>query len=72
MTFAIFTRSNLVVNPGWWQIGDMLLVAIACCGITYAIFGRFSHNWRSDMMMRAALALASFVMMFHPETMWLG
>ena len=30
MTFAIFTRSNLVVNPGWMQISDMLLVAISC------------------------------------------
>ena len=22
MTFAIFTRPNMVVNPGWWQIAD--------------------------------------------------
>ena len=35
MTFAIFARSDLVVNPGWLQIADMLLVAIACCGITF-------------------------------------
>jgi len=41
MTFAIFTRFNLVVNPGWLQIGDMLLVAVACWGITYSIFGKF-------------------------------
>jgi TRAP transporter 4TM/12TM fusion protein len=67
MTFAIFTRSNLVVNPGWMQISDMLLVAIACCGVTCAVFGRFVHNWGSDLMWRAALALASFVVMFHPN-----
>ena len=67
MTFAIFTRSNLVVNPGWMQIADMLLVAIACCGITCAIFGRFVRNRGSDLMWRAALALASFVVMFHPD-----
>ena len=65
MTFAIFTRSNLVVNPGWMQISDMLLVAISCCGVTCAVFGRFVHNWGSDLMWRAALALASFVVMFH-------
>jgi TRAP-type uncharacterized transport system fused permease subunit len=66
MTFAIFTRFNLVVNPGWLQIADMLLVAIACCGITFSIFGRFTRNWGSDLMWRAALALASLVMLFHP------
>ena len=67
MTFAIFNRSNLVVNPGWMQISDMLLVAIACCGVTCAIFGRFVRNRGSDLMWRAALALASFVVMFHPD-----
>jgi len=67
MTFAIFNRSNLVVNPGWMQIADMLLVAISCCGVTCAIFGRFVRNWGSDLMLRAALALASFVVMFHPD-----
>jgi len=68
MTFAIFTRFNLVVNPGWLQIRDMLLVAIACWGITYSIFGKFSLNRASNMIMRAALALASFVIMFHPNS----
>jgi len=67
MTFAIFTRSSLVVNPGWMQIADMLLVAISCCGVTCAVFGRFVRNRGSDLMWRAALALASFVVMFHPD-----
>lgn len=67
MTFAIFTRSNLVVNPGWMQISDMLLVAISCCGVACAVFGRFVRNKGSDLMWRATLALASFVVMFHPN-----
>jgi TRAP-type uncharacterized transport system fused permease subunit len=67
MTFAIFTRSNLVVNPGWMQISDMLLVAISTCGVTCAIFGRFVHNRGANLMWRAALALASLVVMFHPD-----
>ncbi|HSB72294.1 MAG TPA: TRAP transporter fused permease subunit [Candidatus Methylomirabilis sp.] len=67
MTFAIFTRSNLVVKPGWGQIADMLLVAIACCGLTFAIFGRIVNNRGSDVMLRAAFALAAFVMLFHPD-----
>jgi TRAP-type uncharacterized transport system fused permease subunit len=68
MTFAIFTRFNLVVKPGWLMIRDMLLVAVACWGVTYAVFGKFSHNMASNIMMRAALALVSFVVMFHPNT----
>jgi TRAP transporter 4TM/12TM fusion protein len=67
MTFAIFTRSNLVVNPGWRQVGDMLLISIACWGITYAIFGKISRNRSSNMLLRAVLAGASFVIMFHPN-----
>jgi TRAP-type uncharacterized transport system fused permease subunit len=67
MTFAIFTRPNLVVNPGWMQISDMLLVAISCCGLTFAIFGRIASNRGSDIMLRAAFVLASFVVMFHPN-----
>ena len=67
MTFAIFTRSRLVVNPGWGMIADMLLVAISCWGITFSIFGRIASNPRSDVMLRAALALVSFVVMFHPD-----
>ncbi len=35
MTFAIFNRSNLVIKPGWLQVLDMFLVAIACWGVTY-------------------------------------
>lgn len=47
---------------------DMLLVAVACWGITYFIFGKFSDNQVSNIIMRAVLALASFVVLFHPQT----
>ena len=67
MTFAIFTRSDLVVNPGWWQIADTFLVAVGCCSLTFALFGRFFSNWRADTMIRAVYALVSFVMLFHPN-----
>ena len=60
MSCAIFTRFNLVVNPGWLQIRDMLLVAVACWGVTYSIFGKFSNNRASNIIVRAALTLASF------------
>ena len=68
MTFAIFTRSNMVVNPGWMQIVDTLLVLISTCGITFAMFGRFHEKPGIDMPLRLLLALVSFVVMFHPDT----
>ncbi len=67
MTFAIFNRSNLVIKPGWPMVLDMFLVAIACWGVTYSIFGKFSWNRSADIIMRVALAAVSFGMIFHPE-----
>jgi TRAP transporter 4TM/12TM fusion protein len=67
MSFAIFVRSDIVVNPGWPQILDTLLVTIATCGMACSIFGRFVDNGSANMMWRATLALASFVVMLHPD-----
>jgi TRAP-type uncharacterized transport system fused permease subunit len=66
MTFAIFTRSYIVVQPGWGQILDTLLIAIGCCGVTCAIFGRFATH-RGDGVLRTALGLVSLVVLFHPD-----
>jgi TRAP transporter 4TM/12TM fusion protein len=67
MTFAIFTRPNMVVNPGWWQIADTVLVLISTCGITFAMFGRCLENPTGDIALRVLLAAVSFVTMFHPN-----
>jgi TRAP transporter 4TM/12TM fusion protein len=67
MTFAPFTRSNLVTKPGWAQIGDCLLVAAACSGLAFAMFGRCTKNWRSNALARILIALASLVTLFHPN-----
>jgi TRAP transporter 4TM/12TM fusion protein len=67
MTFAIFTRSNMVVNPGWMQIADTLLVLVSTCGITFAMFGRSHENATIDVLQRCLLAAISFVTMFHPD-----
>jgi TRAP transporter 4TM/12TM fusion protein len=67
MSFAIFIRSDMVVKPGWSQIADTLLVAIAICGITCAIFGRFVDSPGANATWRAVLALVSIVVMLHPD-----
>jgi TRAP transporter 4TM/12TM fusion protein len=67
MTFAIFVRSELVVSPGWKGIEDMLIIAIACWGVSFAMFGRMLRTRGSDVMLRAVLALFSLVVMLYPD-----
>jgi len=67
LSFAIFFRSDMVMTPGWPQVLDTALVAIGTCGISFAIFGRFVENPGANLMLRAALALGAFAVMFHPS-----
>ena len=67
MTFAIFARSDMVVNPGWPQIVDTLLVAVTTCGITFSMFGRYLTHAVGDTALRILLALTSLLAMFHPD-----
>ena len=67
MTFAIFTRSNMVVTTGWPQIMDTLAGAGRTCGIAFAMFGCFVNNRAADIALRLLLAAVSFVAMFHPD-----
>jgi TRAP transporter 4TM/12TM fusion protein len=67
MTFAVFTRTDMVVNPGWPQIAATALVLISTCGITFAMFGRYTDNVALDVALRLGLAAISFVTMFHPD-----
>ena len=67
MTFAIFTRSNMVVNPGWLQIADTLLVLVSTLGITFAMFGRCHPVPAIDVSLRCLLAAVSFAVMFTPD-----
>jgi len=58
----------MVVNPGWQQVADTLLVLVSTCGITFAMFGRFHEKPGIDIPLRVLLALVSFVTTFHPDT----
>ena len=67
MTFAIFTRSNMVTTTGWLAIADTLLVLASTLGIAFAMFGRTHHNRAVDIFLRCLLAAIAFVTMFHPD-----
>lgn len=67
MTFAVFTRSDLVVHPGWRQISDILLVTVGTCGVAFALYGRYLENAFGDVSLRILLAAISLVALFHPN-----
>jgi len=67
ITFALFTRSNLVVKPGWAQIGDILLVTTGTCGVAFAVFGQCIRNVWGNILARILIALVSLVTLFHPN-----
>jgi TRAP-type uncharacterized transport system fused permease subunit len=70
MTFAIFTRSDIVVNPGWPQIVATALVFIGTAGITFAMFGRYLGALGMDIPLRLGLAALSFIVLLHPSDTW--
>ena len=70
MTFAIFTRSNMVITTGWPQIVDTLLVMIGTCALAFAMFGRFSAVAGTDIALRIALAVLAGFVLFHPNDTW--
>jgi TRAP-type uncharacterized transport system fused permease subunit len=68
MTFAIFTRSDIVVNPGWPEVWAALLVLVGTSGVAFALFGRFMASRPPDIALRVLLAALAFVVMFLPSS----
>jgi TRAP-type uncharacterized transport system fused permease subunit len=67
LTFALFTRSNLVVKLGWAQIGDVVLVTVGNCGFAFAVFGQCIRNLWGNILARILIAAVAFVTLFHPN-----
>ena len=66
MTFAIFVRSEIILQPGWSQVAATVLVTAGTCATAFAMFGRFAKNPAVDLPLRLLLAVVAFVTMFHP------
>ena len=67
MTFAIFSRAEMVVHPGWIQVASTLVVTIGTCGTALGMFGRLVENPVGDILLRALLILVAFVALFYPD-----
>jgi TRAP-type uncharacterized transport system fused permease subunit len=70
MTFAIFTRSNMVVTTGWSQVADVIVVFIGTSGIAFATFGRISRSVPVDIGLRLVIAALALFALFSPNDTW--
>ncbi len=64
---GVFTRPELVLEPGVAQLAAMLLVMTATVGVTFSIQARFSDRREIDVPLRLVLAAAALVVLFHPN-----
>ena len=64
---GVFTRPELVQEPGIAQIGAMLLIMSATVGITFSIQARFADRRAIDLSLRLALAGIALVVLLHPD-----
>jgi len=64
---GVFTRPELVLEPGIAQIGAMLLIMTATIGITFSIQARFSDSRALDLLLRIVLAGVALVVLLHPD-----
>ena len=65
---GVFTRPELVLEPGMAQIGAMLLIMTATIGITFSLQARFSDRRAIDVPLRLVLAAVALVVLLHPES----
>jgi TRAP transporter 4TM/12TM fusion protein len=64
---GVFTRPELVLEPGVAQLGAMALILAATVGVTFAIQARFSDNRGIDLVLRTVLGVMAMIALLHPE-----
>ncbi|MCP1675409.1 TRAP transporter 4TM/12TM fusion protein [Natronocella acetinitrilica] len=67
MMFAVFTRPELVLEPGVAQLGAIFLVSVGTLGIIFGLQGRFHSNTSMDRLLRLSLIAISLLTLFHPD-----
>ena len=67
MSFAIFVRSDTVIEQGFGQIPDTVALALGSLAMTFAAVGRFFPARGRDAGARVILAVVGGVALFHPS-----
>jgi len=64
---GVFTRPELVLEPGVAQLGAMFLITVATVGITFSIQAHFAGRRAIDVPLRLVLAAIALVVLLHPD-----
>ena len=64
---GVFTRPELVIEPGLAQIGAMLLILTATIGVIFSLQVRFVDHRAIDALLRIVLAAFALVVLLHPD-----
>ena len=67
LMFGVFTRPELVLQPGVEQLEAMLLMMASTIGLSFAIQAQFSDRREIDVPLRLVLAASALVVLFHPN-----
>jgi TRAP transporter 4TM/12TM fusion protein len=65
---GVFTRPELVLEPGLAQLGAVGLLMAATVGISFSIHAKYSQKKLQDALIRIGLACLSLLVIFHPDT----
>ena len=71
---GVFTRPELVIEPGLAQIGAMLLITTATIGVAFSLQAQFADRRAIDVPARIVLAAIALVVLLHPDRQlaWIG
>jgi TRAP transporter 4TM/12TM fusion protein len=64
---GVFTRPELVLEPGLAQIGALLMLLIATVGTSFSLQAHFADNRAIDILLRLVLAALVLVVILHPD-----
>lgn len=64
---GVFTRPELVLEPGLAQLGAMGLILVATVGVTFSIQARFTDRRALDVTARIFLAAFALIVLLHPD-----
>jgi TRAP transporter 4TM/12TM fusion protein len=64
---GVFSRPELVLEPGFAQLAAMLLLIAATIGLSFSIQARFADRREIDVPLRLALAALALIVLFHPD-----
>lgn len=64
---GVFTRPELVMEPGLAQLGAMGLLLATTIGVTFSLQAQFADGRGIDFALRVVLAAVAMVVLFHPD-----